>query len=47
MFAVFIWIDMGILAYLAWIYKSVPSEDDPEAWIKELEEEQRTKPKTT
>lgn len=45
MFAVLIWIDMAIMGYLAWWYKSVPSEDQPDEWIKELEEEKREKSK--
>lgn len=47
MFAVFVWIDMAILSYLAWSYRSVPSESEPDAWIKALEEEKLAKAKTT
>lgn len=45
MFAVLIWLDMAIMAYLAWSYKSVLDENNPESWITELKQEKQAKSK--
>lgn len=41
MFAILMWVDMGIFAVLAWYYKSIPLKTDEDYEREHLEEEEK------